>query len=224
MCREALAEDEDDPYAHHLLGLSLGAIGRLDEAEQALRDAIGLEPTSEEAFLWHQDLGDTYLMRSKYELALEECLQAIAFRSNYSNIHSVVSQLMALDPESTYFSPEKSLRHAQKALELDSERGLAWRALGWAKYRQGDAQGCIEAIEKSMELDDGGDGRHWLFLAMACWKVGRREEARGWYERAAEALPAERVGCQDLYHLRDEAAALLGVSTAPDEAVPDEAP
>ena len=44
----------------------------------------------------------------------------------------------------------------------------------------------IAALQKSMELRQGGDSFDWLFLAMAHGKLDQKEEARKWYDKAVE--------------------------------------
>ena len=37
-----------------------------------------------------------------------------------------------------------------------------------------------------MDLRNGGDSFDWFFLAMAHWRLGEKDKAREWYERAVQ--------------------------------------
>ena len=62
-------------------------------------------------------------------------------------------------------------------------------------------------MEKSVDLNTGGDAFDWLLLAMAYRHTGNVREARRWYQKALRAIHGkEPVGFQNfshLYHLRD---------------------
>ena len=56
-----------------------------------------------------------------------------------------------------------------------------------------------------------GDGFDWVFLAMAHWQLGAKEEGRKWYERAVGWMEErdDRRGNDELRRFRGEAAELL---------------
>jgi hypothetical protein len=68
-----------------------------------------------------------------------------------------------------------------------------------------------------MTLRKGGDSSDWFFLAMAYWQLGRRDEARLWYDRAVQWMDKHVPNHRELRRFRAEAAALLGLPepTAP---------
>jgi hypothetical protein len=70
---------------------------------------------------------------------------------------------------------------------------------------------AIAALQKSMELRQGGDGSDWFFLAMAHWQSGSKEEARRWYDKAADWMTKSASHDEELARFRAEAAELLGV-------------
>jgi hypothetical protein len=69
----------------------------------------------------------------------------------------------------------------------------------------------LAALEKSMALHKGGDIYDWFFLGMACWQLGRRDEARQWYDRAVRRMEKDPPHNHELRRIRAEAAALLGL-------------
>ncbi len=70
-----------------------------------------------------------------------------------------------------------------------------------------------------MELRSGGDATDWLFLAMAHWQSGDKDEARRWYNEAIAWMEEKKPADEQLQRFRAEAAELLGLT---DEAPPTE--
>jgi len=132
--------------------------------------------------------------------------------------------LLANRAEADRRDARQSLASAQQAVELAPREGMCWRALGAVRYRGGDWSGAAEALEKAMALRQGGEGWDWLFLAMARWRQGQKEDARKWCRQAAAwAEKAEHNKpwaesnpevVKDLRRLRAEAAKLLGLPGA----------
>jgi eukaryotic-like serine/threonine-protein kinase len=83
--------------------------------------------------------------------------------------------------------------------------------LGAAQYRAGEWKGAVAALEKSMELGKGGDGSDWFFLAMANWRLGNRDEARRWHDRAVEWMVKNQPENEELRRFRAEASEFLGL-------------
>ena len=70
----------------------------------------------------------------------------------------------------------------------------------------------IEALEKSCALEDdpkGGGAFQWFFLAMAHWRLGDKDKARDFYDRAVGGTDKNQPGDETLPRFRAEAAELL---------------
>jgi len=106
---------------------------------------------------------------------------------------------------------QAAARACSKAVELDPKFALAWYNLGVAHYRAGDWQAALAAPDKSMELRQGGDSHDWFFLAMSHEKLGDREKARHWYNRAVEWMDKNKPQDDELRRFRTEAAELLKI-------------
>lgn len=94
---------------------------------------------------------------------------------------------------------------------------------GRGAVRAGHWDEAIAALQKSMDLRNGGMSADWFFLAMAHLQLGHKEEARTWYDKAVEWMDKNQPQDGDLRGFRDEAAALLGVAAeakGADEAKP----
>jgi uncharacterized protein HemY len=108
--------------------------------------------------------------------------------------------------------PQRSVELARKAVEQVPEDGSYWDTLGVAFYRAGKWQDAIDALQKSEELLPGEVlSSNAFFLAMAHWQLDQKEEARQWYDRAAEWMDHNRTQDEELQQFRAEVEDLLGV-------------
>ena len=70
------------------------------------------------------------------------------------------------------------------------------------------------SLEKSCALQQdpkGGDAAQWFCLAMAHWQLGKKEEARNWYDEAVLWMDKNAKKNEELHRFRSEAAELLGI-------------
>ena len=111
---------------------------------------------------------------AEYPDSVELCSQTARFFATY--------------PDPAIRRPEEALRLARHATEIAPRNAGAWNLLGIAFYRSGQWQEAVEALQKSMELHDGGDAWDWFYLAMALRQLGQQEEAKKWF------APGRRVG------------------------------
>ena len=114
---------------------------------------------------------------------------------------------MPLDPRVAAAAVEL----ATKAVALEPANRLLVNTLGVARYRAGDWQGAVDDLRKSVEPRSGGDPMDWLFLAMAEWHLGNKDEARKWYEKSVDWMERKAAANEELTHFHAEAAGLLGV-------------
>jgi uncharacterized protein HemY len=116
---------------------------------------------------------------------------------------------LATCPEEKVRNPPRAVELARKAVELAPKARMIWNTLGAAQYRAGDWKAAIQALEKSMELSKGGDSFDWFFLAMAHWRLGEKDKARAWYDRAVQWTDKNQPANEELRRFRAEAAELL---------------
>ena len=69
----------------------------------------------------------------------------------------------------------------------------------------------MTALEKSMELGNGGESEDWFFVAMAHWQLGDKPQALTWYDRALVWMEKNQPKNEELIRFRAEAATLMGV-------------
>jgi serine/threonine protein kinase/tetratricopeptide (TPR) repeat protein len=159
-------------------------------------------------------LGQVLWYSGRHEEALEK----------YRQVSSLLAGLAPADPQFqdnlAWFlanCPAPQVQDAPWAIELAKhsvkaapQKANFWITLGAAHYRAGDWPAAIEALTKSMELDDDEDFG-WFFLAMAHWQVGNKEESRRWYIRDLKWMDMKEPYHVERRRFRTEAAKLLAI-------------
>jgi tetratricopeptide (TPR) repeat protein len=125
---------------------------------------------------------------------------------------NTLGRLLATSSDPTVRNATRAVELAEKAVELAPKEGNYWNTLGIAHYRAGDGKAAVAALEKSMDLREGGDSFDWFFLAMAHWQLGDKDKAREQYDRAVAWMDKSDPKNESLILFRSEAAELLGVT------------
>jgi tetratricopeptide (TPR) repeat protein len=113
-------------------------------------------------------------------------------------------------PDATLWDPARAVGLAEEAVAREPGEGKYWSTLGVARYRTGDWAKAAVALERSMELLDGGGPGDWFFLAMSRRQQGEREQARAWYDRCVRWMNENPRADESLFRYRKEADALFG--------------
>jgi tetratricopeptide (TPR) repeat protein len=136
----------------------------------------------------------------------------LANDSKNAHLHNSFAWALATSSVVEVRDPQRAVSLAMKATELASGNGDFWNTVGVAEYRAGNWQAAMEALMKSMDLNDGGAAVDWFFLAMSHWQLGYEDEAREWYTKAVEWMETNATDNEELIRFRTEAAELLGVN------------
>jgi len=109
------------------------------------------------------------------------------------------------------------IRDLPSAVELASEavtrqptNPTCWETLGIARYRAGQWQAAVDALQKWNQLQPPGDGTASFFLAMALWQSGNQVEARKRYDHAAQWADRSPSQNDDVRRVRTETEELIG--------------
>ncbi len=80
------------------------------------------------------------------------------------------------------------------------------------QYRVGDFEPAIKALKKSNTQGNGGTlCSNGIFLAMAYWDLGNKDEARRWYDEAVDWMDKNMPDDKGLRRFRAEAEKLMGI-------------
>jgi tetratricopeptide (TPR) repeat protein len=186
--------------------------GQVDEAITEYRTAIQFEKTHPAtACKAHFNLGGALGAKGQLREAIAEYRAALRLNNKWALAYNNLAWLLANCADAKFRDPVEAVRLAQRAVALAFREGNYWNTLGVAQYRAGDWKGALDALGKSMELNQGGDSSDWFFLAMAHWQLGQKEQARTWYDKAIAWMEKHQQQNEELRRFRAEAAALLGI-------------
>ena len=85
-----------------------------------------------------------------------------------------------------------ALRMGRRVTEWEPAQAGFWNTRGVAHFRLGDDPSARAALQKSMDLNAGGDPADWLFLAALDDHAGKKEEARRWFDRSVAWMEKNR--------------------------------
>jgi hypothetical protein len=188
------------PDYSHLLAVictdrctSLADAGKREEAATTLRRA-------EEA--WQQLKKDFASRDTGLRKQVEQKPNDPAARND-------LAWFLATCPDPTFRKPAEAVGLAKAAVDAKPQDGNLWNTLGVARYRAGDWQGALAALEKSAQLQGDGTGHDFFFLAMTCRKLRDKEKARTWYDRGVAWMREHAPEDEELRRFRAEAALSL---------------
>jgi eukaryotic-like serine/threonine-protein kinase len=229
--RRSIELDPNFARAYRDLGHALNSKGKVDDAITAYRKAIELDPINTNA---HDNLGHILETQGKLDDAIACYRRSIELNPKSAWPRNALGSALGkkgwdlanhLDPKLR--DPKRAVELGKEAVELAPQSAMAWQYLGWVQYRAGNWKASIEALEKSCELEKGGDCGQWIVMCLAHWKWanekelpeqerGRHQaEARRCYERAIQQIDGhpglnDSVG-QAIRAFRAEAGKLLDV-------------
>jgi tetratricopeptide (TPR) repeat protein len=176
--------------------------------------------------------GQTAWNRDEFEKAREDYLRAISladfptseatepgFRAYLSTSLNNLAWLLATCPDPKLRDPQGAVKFARRAVEVSPQNGDWWNTLGVAYYRAGEWEESKKALYRSMELRNDGDSFDWFFLGLVHFKLGHKERAREWYDKAVgwvrqiekeKPYLYEEHG-EELYRFHSEAAREMGL-------------
>jgi superkiller protein 3 len=201
---------------HLILGNLLARKRLLDEAIASYKKAIALEPKSGVA---HFNLALALLEKKEcLDEAIDSFRTAIACNRKALDLNpgdgvscNNLAWFLVSFPHAPLRDPVEGVKLAQKAVELAPGNGLFWNTLGAAHYRARSWKEAVTALEKSMQLRNGGDSYDWFFLAMAYWQLGEKEKAHQYYDRAVQWMDKNMPKGKELGRFRAEATQLLKI-------------
>jgi tetratricopeptide (TPR) repeat protein len=134
--------------------------------------------------------------------------------------HAELAWFLVTCPDEGFRKPKEGLALGEQVVALSPKDASAWRTLGVARLRADKPREAAEALEKGLALGKRDDAVAWFFLAMARWKLGEKDRARAWYDKAAVWAEKQHPSDPTLRRFRAEAAALLGIKDSPQPASP----
>ncbi len=135
--------------------------------------------------------------------------KALELESEDAAVNNLLARFLATSPEPRWRNAALAVRLAKKAVSAKPESGNNRNTLGVAYYHIGDDKAAIAELETAMSMKEGGDSLDWFFLAMAHWRLGDRDQARTWFDRAVQWMDRHKAHDEELRRFRAEAEAML---------------
>jgi tetratricopeptide (TPR) repeat protein len=219
--KQAIRDTPGSAEAHHRLGrFLLRSKGETDAAISHLREAIRLDPSLIEA---HFNLGVAMQGKGVWREAAESFQKVVQLQPSYRNARDAVEYSLNTGAWELATNPDPALRDgklavelAKKAVNLKKSNGIYWQTLAWAQYRAGDWKEAVAAMEKVKQLGSAGDSIEWFLLAMAHWQLGKKVEARKWYDQAVTWMDKNAPKNEELRRFRAEAEELMKIEPKKD--------
>jgi serine/threonine protein kinase/tetratricopeptide (TPR) repeat protein len=212
---------------YKLLAATLLGLGEHRKAAEAVADAHSARPGSWQESYRAADLlvacvtlaekderlkpEDRQAAALEYTDRIQQLLHEIEQRStNDPSALKAYARFLAICSLPRVGDPDRAVALAKQALEQATKDADSWTTLGIALYRAGKWDKALFALERATEVNAGGDGLDFFFLAMVHWRLGDKDRAAQWYGRAAAWMAKNQADRKDLHRSRAEAAALLG--------------
>ncbi|MBI3464627.1 MAG: tetratricopeptide repeat protein, partial [Planctomycetes bacterium] len=223
LLQKALRLHHGDYWIIQELAWTLYYVGRSEEAIRFYTASLSLRPDDP---ITRCSVAEALEQKGDLDEAIVNYRESIRLKPDYADAHGRFAWLLATCSDVKLRDPTEAIALAKKAVALASE-SQNWKALGAAYYRAGDWKAALEALRKSWELftveaKEFGYARPsehfsveschtFLFLAMAHWQLGNKEEARKYYDRAVEWMAENSPNHPELRRFRDEARELLAI-------------
>jgi tetratricopeptide (TPR) repeat protein len=157
------------------------------------------------------DQADHHVRAKEHARALADYSKSLDLNPQNLRTLNNLAWLLATCPDLKLRDPKRAVELAKEAVEMAPKDGMCWNTLGAASYRAGDWKAAVAALEKSMELRQGGDSFDWFFFAMAQFQLGEKDTARQWYDKAVVCMEKNQSKNEELARFRAEAEEMLGV-------------
>ncbi len=233
LMEKAMKESPDTPFFRSTLADALAGLAsilkdpsRQEEVEQLRRHVIGIAESLAEDFPEENEhrrrLVDSYMQlaflfeqTARYAQATEQASKALERDPELPAANNSMAWYLATNPNTRLRDTARAVQFAEKAVAGNQNAGNYWNTLGVAHFRNGNDRAAIAALEKSRLLRNGGDSFDSFFLALAHARLGNREQARDWFDRAVKWMDKNQPQDHELQRFRAEAEAVLGEGRKP---------
>jgi len=176
----------DPALQHAALGRALHALGKFEESEKELREAVRLmaarkHPNAADTLVF---LGNALAERGRTNDAAECFRQALAARPSHPDAHAALAAVLAKSGD-----VKQATEHNLQALAANPSNVTAHVNLGVALAGEGKFEEAVSHYQKALAIDPDLPSTR-INLAIALTVLGRVEEAQAEYEKAANSVNA----------------------------------
>jgi tetratricopeptide (TPR) repeat protein len=179
---EALGLRSASLYA--ILGWSCLALGKLDDAETAMRKAVAIEPGA-----WEPHCNLALVLQAQKRLGDAAAVYERALELNADNMQCLINLAVCRVDQGNAVAGEAQVR---RAITIDGERARAWANLGVALARQDRYEDAFHAFERAERLEEetGEAVENFVNFALHVREANRTREALDLYEKNLVAHPS----------------------------------
>ena len=178
--RQVLAQQPAHADAWHRLGGVLAALGKNDEAADAIRHALALRSNWPEA---HSNLGNVLRNLNRLDEAVAACRQALALKPDYAIAYNNLANALKDQGQLT-----QAIAAYQRAITLNPNYAKAHANLGLALQDAGQLPEAITAYRRALALNPNTPDVQ-TNLAHALRHRGQLDEAIAAYRQAIALQP-----------------------------------
>jgi eukaryotic-like serine/threonine-protein kinase len=165
---------------------------------------------SEATAVWRRAEAQWQLLEGEFQNELKSWRLAAEKSPTNPEAQNNLAWFLAACPNPKLRDVPQALVLAQKVVQITPKEGNYWNTLGVVRYRSGNWNEAVDALTRAEELSKGKLlGADGLFLALANWQRGDRQQALHWYNRAVEWLDKIKSDDDELLRFRAEAVILI---------------
>ena len=142
---KAIARNDGVVDFHCNIGLALGVLGRIGEAEAHYRQAISLDPQHAAS---HNNFGHLLTEQGRLEEAQWHLRQALELEPQHASVHYNLGNNLKV--KGRY---EEAIVHYKQSIARRPDFGDAWNNMGVAFAERGDLDAARDAYQKAVEVD-----------------------------------------------------------------------
>ena len=142
---KAIARNDGVADFHSNIGIALGALGRIGEAEAHYRQAISLDPQHAAS---HNNFGHLLTDQGRLEEAQWHLRQSLELEPQHASVHYNLGN--NLKAKGRY---EEAIVHYKQSIVRRPDFGDAWNNMGVAFAERGDLDAARDAYQKAVEVD-----------------------------------------------------------------------
>ena len=176
----SLSINPQQPFAHKMLGIVLGAMGQFDSAMQAFSSALALDAKDSEVYF---NRANFRFQAGQVQEALADLDIAIKLKDSYLEARSNRANLLIQLGE--FARAEKDLDYLVTKVTNNPD---LWVALGLARYKVGKYQDAMQCNERALRLLPNHPDA-LLNSSSAMHDQGEYPAALAWSEKAIAATP-----------------------------------
>src|SRR5262249_32155933 len=135
--------------------------------------------------------------------------KALRLESEDDVLNNILAWFLATSPEPRLRDPALAVRLAKKAVDARINDANFWNTLGVAHYRTGDHKAAVAELGMATSLRVDGESVDWFFLAMAHQRLGDRDKAQAYFDRAVQWMEKHMPHDDELRRFRAEAETLV---------------